>query len=110
MTDKKNARILLKKVLGNISEEERSVCAEKARSLILENEFFRRCTSVLSYAPMKKEFDVSGITCAALGLNKKVYLPVISDSGNEMDFYRIKNGLKSENCTCLKKGCEHLIE
>ena len=102
--DKKTARVLLKKVLEDISEEERALCAEKACALIVENSFFKKSSIVLSYSPMKTEFDVSKITAAALGAGKKVYFPVISDSGNEMDFYRVDSAVSSENSAATSCG------
>ncbi len=102
--DKKTARVLLKKVLKDISEDERALCAQKACALIVENSFFKKSCIVLSYSPMKTEFDVSKITAAALGAGKKVYLPVISDSGNEMDFYRVDSATTSENSAATSCG------
>ena len=96
---KKEARKLLKKMVQELSKEEKKSFSEKACKAVCSSEIFTEASAVLLYSALPDETDTSYILNEALKKNKKVFFPKVLQNSSVMDFYNVKKeeGLCNKN-------------
>ena len=87
--EKSRERKRLMAIRDGISHERRTVAAQRICEVLQADPAYVGCDSLIAYAAMRSELDLSAVLTDALSDGKAVYLP--RTAGREMEFYRIRS-------------------
>ena len=86
---KKQIRKIIYKLRKEISEEKLKKWSSIICQRIVETEFYQKSKVIICYFPKKGEVDIRGLIGYSFLQGKKVFLPRVSLSKKNLDFYQI---------------------
>lgn len=89
--DKKEQRLLAKKIRASITEEDNIYLKEQIWKHLLESEIFQTADAVCSYFSFGTELDTSLINQRILDSGKALFLPKTDFENKKLNFIRITN-------------------